>query len=128
MLGYALVGTRDLERARAFFDLVFAELGMARLHDAGHMTYWGGGFDRGAVGVCLPLDRNSATAGNGTMLAIAAPSREAIDTAHTVALASGGVDEGRPGVRAGEGASAFYAAYFRDLDGNKFSLFRIGES
>lgn len=126
MLGYALVGSNDIERARAFFDRVFAELGMARLLDRRNMTYWGGGFTSGAIGVCRPFDRDAATTGNGTMLAIHAPDRAAVDAAHRTAVALGGVDEGKPGVRAGEGADAFYAAYFRDLDGNKFSVFHIG--
>ena len=60
------------------------------------------------------------------MLAIHAPSRAAVDAVHRMAVSLGGADEGKPGVRAGEGDDAFYAAYFRDLDGNKFSLFRIG--
>jgi len=126
MLGYSLVGTRDLERARRFFDRVLGEVGMSRLHDAERMTYWGSGFTNGAIGACQPFDGEAATAGNGTMLAIVAPSRMAVDAAHGAALALGGSDEGKPGVRGGEGDGAFYCAYFRDPDGNKFSVFRIG--
>ena len=37
--------------------------------------------------------------------------------------AAGGADEGPPGPR-GEGG--FYAAYFRDLDGNKLNAFVMG--
>jgi predicted enzyme related to lactoylglutathione lyase len=126
VLGYALVGTNDLETARLFFDRVFAELGMSRLFDRRDMTYWGSSFTGGAIGVCRPFDRNAASAGNGSMLAICAPGRAAIDAAYAMALAHGGTDEGKPGVRSGEGAAAFYAAYFRDPEGNKFSLFHIG--
>lgn len=125
-VGYALVGTNDLEASRRFFDRVFAELGMTRLFDRRDMTYWGSSFTGGAIGVCRPFDRNSASAGNGSMLAVHAPGRAAIDAAYAVALAHGGTDEGRPGVRSGEGADSFYAAYFRDPEGNKFSLFHIG--
>ena len=45
---------------------------------------------------------------------------------HAKALELGGTDEGAPGVRGPEGDQAFYGAYFRDLDGNKFCAFRIG--
>ena len=38
------------------------------------------------------------------------------------AIELGGSDEGRPGLRAG-GGDGFYAAYFRDLDGNKLDVF-----
>ena len=126
MLGYTLIGTSDLKAARVFFDKVFAELGVKRLYDADRMSYWGEGFTSGAVGVCYPFDGKAASYGNGTMLALQAPSRAAVDAAYRMALAQGGRDEGKPGVRAGEGDGAFYCAYFRDLDGNKFSLFRIG--
>jgi catechol 2,3-dioxygenase-like lactoylglutathione lyase family enzyme len=126
MIGYALVGSRDLEKARPFFDAVFGELGYGRLLDHGEMTYWGAGFMSGTIGVCRPFDRAPATAGNGVMLALPAASRAQVDAVHARALAMGGADEGKPGVRGGEGAAAFYAAYFRDLDGNKFSVFRIG--
>ena len=41
-----------------------------------------------------------------------------VDELHAKALALGGSDEGAPGVRRG----GFYAAYFRDLDGNKLNF------
>ena len=41
---------------------------------------------------------------------------------HDIALANGGTDEGPPGPR-GDG---FYAAYFRDPDGNKLNAFVMG--
>jgi predicted lactoylglutathione lyase len=44
---------------------------------------------------------------------------------HRKALELGGADEGKPGVRA-EGGEGFYAAYFRDLDGNKLDVFCYG--
>ncbi|MFW2829201.1 VOC family protein [Sphingomonas sp. ID0503] len=127
MIGYALVGTNEPERARAFFDAVFAELGVKRLMDYGDTTYWGDGFTAGTVGICRPFDKQAASVGNGTMIALKAPGRAAVDSAYAKALSLGSVSEGKPGVRAGEGESAFYAAYFRDLDGNKFSVFHIGE-
>ena len=126
MLGYALVGTNDIERARTFFGPIFAALDMARLHDSRHMVYWGSSFTGGAVGVCRPFNRNPASSGNGTMLAVHAPSRAAVDVAHRVALQQGAVDKGQPGVRSGEDEATFYGAYFRDPDGNKFCLFRLG--
>jgi len=42
------------------------------------------------------------------------------------ALELGGSCEGPPGVRGDDGEQAFYAAYFRDPDGNKLCAFRIG--
>ena len=42
---------------------------------------------------------------------------------HRKALELGAADEGAPGARGEEG---FYAAYFRDLDGNKLNFFSYG--
>jgi predicted lactoylglutathione lyase len=39
---------------------------------------------------------------------------------HAIALANGGTCEGEPGPR---GDGGFYAAYFRDPDGNKLNAF-----
>ena len=45
-----------------------------------------------------------------------------MDSFHAKALELGGTDEGAPGLRFGN----FYAAYFRDLDGNKLDVFSYG--
>jgi predicted lactoylglutathione lyase len=53
------------------------------------------------------------------MVALEATTRAAVDAFHAAALASGGIDEGAPGLRSYH--AHFYAAYVRDLDGNKIS-------
>jgi predicted lactoylglutathione lyase len=68
--------------------------------------------------VTKPADGAAATVGNGVMVTLSAPSREAVDAMHAKAMALGAKDEGQPGVRAG----VFYMAYFRDPDGNKVAL------
>jgi hypothetical protein len=69
-----------------------------------------------------PLDGQPATVGNGTMVALAVGSTAMVDAIHAKALELGGKDEGAPGNR-GEN---FYAAYFRDLEGNKLAAFHMG--
>jgi len=41
-----------------------------------------------------------------------------VDDVYSLALTLGSVDEGAPGDR----MNGFYAAYFRDLDGNKLNV------
>jgi predicted lactoylglutathione lyase len=53
------------------------------------------------------------------MVALQAKDRPQVDRLHAIALANGGKDEGAPGER----FSGFYAAYFRDPDGNKLNAF-----
>ena len=127
MIGYANVGTNDLAKATAFYDALFAEVGVKRLMEfpTGAVAY-GASWDRPMIAVGKPYDGNAATIGNGCMLALVMDSRAKVDALHARALALGGQDEGAPGVRGEEGEQAFYGGYFRDLDGNKFCAFRVG--
>jgi predicted lactoylglutathione lyase len=61
----------------------------------------------------------SASVGNGTMVAFQAKDPAQVDRLPAIALDHGGSDEGAPGLRGG----GFYAAYFRDPDGNKLNAF-----
>ena len=72
-----------------------------------------------------PYDGAAATAGNGTMVALAADSREQVDQVYAKAIELGGADEGAAGTRGPE-EMGFYGAYFRDLDGNKLCAFNVG--
>lgn len=126
MIGYVVLGTNDMERATAFYDALLAEIGAARMMDLGGRGYaWGTAMDQPMLCVMTPYDQQPATVGNGVMVGIAADSREQVDRVYQKALKLGGADEGAPGPRA-EGGDGFYAAYFRDLDGNKLDVFCYG--
>lgn len=126
MIGYTLFGTNDLEKAKAFYDALFGIAGIKRGMEFGEMCAWGEYGGPPMFGVTKPYDKKSATAGNGTMIALEAKDRAQVDALHAKALEMGGSCEGPPGLRGEEGDSAFYAAYFRDPDGNKLAAFRIG--
>ena len=123
MLNVARFGTRDLERATKFYDEIAALLGARRVMERPEVVGY-----QGPQGVTFLIGRpfqGEATAGNGTQIGFMAPNRAAVDAVHAKALALGGKCEGPPGPR-GEPAHGFYAAYFRDLDGNKMIVFRAG--
>ena len=128
MIGYVTVGTNDLDRARQFYDALLGEIGASRKMEFPEtgFTLYGTGDRRPGIAVTRPYDGGAATVGNGCMTAIAADSRETVDRLHAKALELGGTDEGAPGLRTPEGPGAFYGAYFRDLDGNKLCVFRMG--
>ena len=128
MIGYATVGTNDIDRARGFYDALFGSIGAKRIMEfpQNGFTMYGTRLDRPAMAVTRPYDQQPATVGNGNMVAIAVDERTKVDAFHAKALELGGSDEGAPGLRGPEGDSAFYGAYFRDLDGNKFCVFRVG--
>ncbi|MEA3064053.1 MAG: hypothetical protein QOJ27_488 [Sphingomonadales bacterium] len=127
MIGYVTLGTDDLDRSRAFYDALFGEIGASRLMelDSG-FTLYGRAWGQPGVAVTRPHDGEPAVAGNGNMVSLVVDAREKVDRLHATALELGGSDEGPPGVRGEEGERAFYGAYFRDPDGNKFCVFRMG--
>ena len=128
MIGYVTLGTNDLDRARQFYDALLGEIGATRKMEFPEtgFTLYGTGDRRPGIAVTRPYDGREASVGNGNMTAIAADSRATVDRLHARALELGGSDEGAPGLRTPEGPGAFYGAYFRDLDGNKLCVFRMG--
>ncbi len=127
MIGYVTLGTNELERARRFYEQLLAEIGARRLlelPDARGYTMYGRSGREPMLAITRPIDGNPATAGNGTMIALAMASREQVDRFHVKALELGAADEGAPGVRGPE-EMGFYGAYFRDPDGNKLCAFHI---
>ena len=122
MIGYATLGTNDLKRAGSFYDALLGELGATRQMELDRAIFWSTGSGSPMLSVIKPFDGKPATVGNGTMVALAIDSHEKIKMLHAKALQLGGTDEGEPGER----MKGFYAAYFRDLDGNKLALFKMG--
>ena len=128
MIGYATVGTNDIDRARAFYDDLLGGIGARRVMEfpENGFTMYGTGARAPGLAVTRPYNGGAATPGNGAMVALAMDSRDKVDRLHARALELGGSDEGPPGVRGPEGDRAFYGAYFRDLDGNKLCAFCVG--
>jgi len=122
MIGYATIGTNNLDRAKTFYDKVLEPLGGKRAFANDHMQFYMGGAGPGMLAICTPHDEKPATAGNGSMFGLPAASREQVDATHAAALAAGGKCEGEPGLR----TETFYGAYFRDPDGNKLCVFKMG--
>lgn len=123
MLAYATLGTHDLDRAAAFYDAVLGEIGARRfMEEPNYFIAWSNSEQGAGLGITYPFDKQPASVGNGTMVALAASSREQVDRVYAKALELGGQDEGAPGQR----MDGFYAAYFRDLDGNKLNCCYFG--
>ena len=126
MIGYVVLGTNDLPRAKAFYDTLLAEMGVSRLMEFGGRGYgWAASMEQPMLCIMTPYDGQPATVGNGVMAGISVASRDLVDRMHAKAMELGGADEGAPGLRA-VGGDGFYAAYFRDLDGNKLDVFCYG--
>jgi catechol 2,3-dioxygenase-like lactoylglutathione lyase family enzyme len=127
MLGYATIGTNNLARAQAFYDALLSEVGATRLMETPNgFTLYGVTLRKPALAITPPYNGKEATPGNGNMLALTLDARAAVDALYKKALELGGSDEGPPGVRGEDGPRAFYAAYFRDPEGNKLCVYRVG--
>jgi len=126
MIGYATLGTNNIDAARAYYDALLGSIGAKRLmefgDEAGGFTMYGVSWDTPAIAITRPYNGEPATAGNGNMIAIPMDSTEKVDALHAKALELGGSCEGPPGYR-GDG-EMFYGAYFRDPEGNKLCAFK----
>jgi predicted lactoylglutathione lyase len=127
MIGYVTLGVSDINRARAFYDMLFQTIGAARLLqlEENGFTQYGTGWDKPTLVITKPFDGGSATPGNGNMVALPMNSREQVDEFYAKAIELGGSCEGPPGLR--EPAQLrFYGAYFRDPDGHKVCAYKVG--
>ena len=120
MIGYVTLGTNQMERAAAFYDALLGEIGAGRFMESERFIAWAVAPDKPSLGLCVPYDGKAASVGNGTMIALTVDSNDKVDAVYRKALELGATDEGPPGPR---GLSGFYAAYFRDLDGNKLNCY-----
>jgi uncharacterized glyoxalase superfamily protein PhnB/catechol 2,3-dioxygenase-like lactoylglutathione lyase family enzyme len=125
MLHHLSLPVVDLERAAALYDVALAALGYRRVLDA--PGFAGYGVEDGRDKLALKQTARSEAAGPGFHLALAAPSREAVDAFHAAALLHGATDNGRPGLRPHYGPG-YYAAFIIDLDGHRIEAVHSGGS
>lgn len=113
---HVTLGTRDIARAKTFYDQVLDPLQFKCLLEAeGKACGWG--IEAPQFMILYPRNGEPATTGNGMTIGLTAPNRAAVREFHRRALELGGTCEGAPGPR--PFAPHAYAAYIRDLDGNK---------
>ena len=124
MFSHVMLGTNDLTESIGFYDRVMATLGYSRLDTGDSYAGYGRSEDIGSGVNCLwigkPFNGEPASPGNGVNIALLAKTRKQVDEFHSMAMKSGGVDEGAPGLR--DVHPHFYAAYVRDPCGNKLVI------
>ncbi|MES2035980.1 MAG: VOC family protein [Pseudomonadota bacterium] len=123
MIDHTGIGVANVARSAAFYDPVLAALGMKRTAQLPPDT----GADAVGYGVDYPvfwIDRFHPS-GTRNHTAFAADSRAEVDAFHAAAIASGGADNGAPGLREGGYPPGYYAAFVIDPDGNNIeAVFR----
>lgn len=123
MFSHIMVGTNDLDRAKAFYDALLGALGVRPGFVDRHRVFYR--TPTGTFAVTLPINGEPASVANGGTIGFACDSPEQADAWHAAGVANGGTTcEDPPGVREG---SNLYLAYLRDPDGNKLcGLCRMG--
>lgn len=121
MHGYVTLGTRDLPRAVKFYDMIARELGARRSMESDRFVAWGVPGGPPGIGVEKPSDGRISACGTG-VVALQAMDPEQVRRIYELAISQGGCAEAEPGER-----GSFYAAYFRDLDGNRLNAFCMNE-
>ena len=118
MFSHLTTGSNDLAKAKAFYDALTKPLGLACLFESPDGVGYGQTGGRPQLWIVKPADGKAATVGNGITIGLEAANRPAVDAAYAAAMAAGGKDEGKPGLRAHYHPN-YYGAYVRDLDGAK---------
>ncbi len=83
-----MVGTNDLEKSSKFYDAVFVHLGLKKISTAERMIAYARSNDPREIKfyITKPQNKKPATIGNGTMIALLAESKEAVNKFHTTDL------------------------------------------
>ena len=119
MIGYVCIGCDDPPRAARFYDEVLGVFGAKRQGENERYISYGLTPDGASLLLIKPFNGKPASAGNGAMVALEADSKEKVDAVYKKAMALGAKDEGPAGARSPQ----FYAAFFRDPEGNKLAIY-----
>jgi catechol 2,3-dioxygenase-like lactoylglutathione lyase family enzyme len=117
MFSHIMVGVKDLEASRKFYDAVLGTIGVPA--GAANRNRYFYRSPSGTFGITTPINGEPATYANGGTIGFTVTSPEQGDAWHAAGLANGGSTcEDPPGFRDSP-AGRMYLAYLRDPDGNK---------
>ncbi len=123
MIDHLSIDVTDLNRSRAFYDAVLKPLGYVCSAEQPDSYGFGPPRENVQLGIgthayvfWIGLEPKAKPA-NGHV-AFVAPSRAAVDAFYAAALAAGGRDNGKPGLRPKYHAT-YYAAFVTDPDGHR---------
>ena len=122
VLSHVTLPVDDLAAGLAFYEPVFASLGVDRLPSGEtpgeDYAFSRDGADLPVIYVQRPFDGRPAAHGNGQHVSFFAQTSTEVDQFYEIALRLGGRDDGPPGVRPTY-TQPYYAAYIRDPFGTK---------
>ncbi len=123
MFSHIMVGVKDLEVSRKFYDALLGTIGVGPGTANRNRFFYRG--PTGVFAITTPIDGQPATFANGGTIGFAMKSPEQANAFHAAGVVNGGTTiEDPPGYRDGP-TGRLYLAYLRDPDGNKIcALYR----
>jgi catechol 2,3-dioxygenase-like lactoylglutathione lyase family enzyme len=120
MIDHVSIGVRNVPASKRFYTAALQALGYQCLSDSPESLGYGASVPALWINA---TDRPVAPdAQSGLHFCFSAPSRKSVDAFHAAGVASGGRDNGRPGLRTDYG-SGYYAAYLMDPDGYRIEAY-----
>ena len=111
MIDHIALNVRNAEKSRKFYEKALKPLGYKVNATFGGWT----GFGKGKKPQFWVVTRKPLT--TGAHVALLAPDRKSVAAFYKAAIAAGGMDNGKPGIRA-DYSPTYYAAFVYDPDGN----------
>lgn len=113
MIDHISLKTKDYAKSKAFYDKALAPLGYRAVMDFGEAAGYGDTRPYFWIG----SDKRSARSDGPVHVAFMAQDRKAVDAFYKAAIAAGGKDNGKPGLRP-QYHPDYYGAFVFDPDGN----------
>ncbi|MCR9213118.1 MAG: VOC family protein [Proteobacteria bacterium] len=114
MLDHVSLAITDREKSKTFYSATLETLGLRKVMDFGEAFAYGPSEEQPFFWL---TETPKAGDPAGVHWAFRATDRAAVDKFHAAAVASGGADDGAPGLR--DYHENYYAAFVLDPDGNR---------
>ena len=125
MIDHVSVPVRDLEVSARFYEAVLSPLGILKLEVRPATVGFGKKYPEFWLNLRdgLPAQPDNS----GAHVCFRARSTDQVDAFHAAAIEAGGFSDGAPGLRPQHG-EGYYAAFIRDLDGNRIEAVTFTEA
>ena len=117
MIDHVSIAVSNLGSATRFYEAVLGAIGYTALDIRGATVGFGKKYSE--FWLNARPDMAPLPAHPGAHVCLRVRSTGLVDAFHAAALANGGASDGAPGLRPHDGQGGYYAAFIRDLDGNR---------
>jgi catechol 2,3-dioxygenase-like lactoylglutathione lyase family enzyme len=120
MINHVSIGVRDIAKAKSFYDAALKPLGYSCLSPSESSL----GYGKNSVAFWISASTSPVPPDpqSGLHFCFTAPTRKSVDAFHNAALAAGGRDNGKPGLRVDYGNN-YYSAFAIDPEGYRIEAY-----